>query len=66
MKQDLNNYTFLLLYLMGGREKWPDVKDACAARWVGEEVCYGLTCAEASQPIQQGIPREATWIEGVQ
>ena len=37
MKQDLNNYTFLLLYLPDGREKWTEVEEACAARWVGEE-----------------------------
>jgi len=43
MKQDLNNYTFLLLYLPDGREKWTEVEEACAARWVGEEVGKGCT-----------------------
>jgi hypothetical protein len=44
MKQDLNNYTFLFLYLMGERSglRWKRPV-LLADWWVGEEVGNGCT-----------------------
>ena len=43
MKQDLNNYTFLLLYLMGERSGLRWKRPVQLAGWEGEEVGNGCT-----------------------
>ena len=43
MKQDLNNYTFLFLYLMGERSGLRWKRPVLLADWVGEEVGNGCT-----------------------